>query len=192
VKKSKKMAFLFFALIPIGIIILIFSVRIVRKTFSGEIILEIPYTRKSAEFSLTHPGKYSVWHKGQYFRKAPLDEFEPVITNKSTGERTRLFHSVFRPNANNGMTARMELYRFSAPAGDYLLELDEGSSISAVENTIISFNPASEVDHDRYFIQIRESQPFFIGFIGVILIAFAGFCIIGGLVLGILADQIFK
>jgi hypothetical protein len=47
------------------------------------------------------------------------------------------------------------------------------------------------VDLDKYFIQVRESQPRLIAVIGIGLMALAGFCIIGGLVFGILADQIF-
>ena len=191
-KKSKKMQVLFFCLIPVGIVILIFSIKLVKKTFSGDIILEIPYTRKSAEFILTKPGNYSIWHKGQFFRKAPLDEFKPEIIDKSTGQKIKLSSSLFRPNSNNSKVARMQLYRFSATAGNYILELAEGSSISDVENNIIRLLPAKMVDYDKYFIQVRESQPLFHVLIGIVLIVLAGLCIIGGLVFGILADQRFK
>jgi hypothetical protein len=185
------MQVLFFCLIPVGIIILIFSVRFVRKTIFGNIILEIPYSQKSAEFILTSPGNYSIWHRGQFFRKAPLNEFKPEIINKSTGLKTGLSSSLLRPNANNGKTARMELYRFSAPAGEYMLKLTEGSSISDAENRLIRLLPAKMVDYEKYFIQVRESQSFFYVLIGIGLLVLSGLCIIGGLVLGILADQIF-
>jgi len=180
-----------FALIPVGIILLIFSIRLVQKTFSGNIILRLPYLQRSSDFILPKHGSYSIWHEGQFFRKAPLDEFRPEITSKSTGQIIRLWPSLFRPNWNNGRKARMELYRFSAPDGEYRLELTEGSSISAAEKSIIRVVPAKMVDLDKYFILVRESQPRFIAIIGIGLIALAGFCIIGGLVFGILADQIF-
>ncbi len=183
---------LFFCLIPVGIVILIFSIKLLKISFSGDIMLEIPYTQKSAEFILTKPGNYSIWHKGQFFRKAPLDEFKPEITDKSTGRKIKLSSSLFRPNSNNGKTARMELYRFYATAGNYVLELAEGSSISDVENHIIRLLPAKMVDYDKYFIQVRESQSLFHILIGIVLIILAGLCMIGGLVFGILADQIFK
>ncbi|MCI0474543.1 MAG: hypothetical protein L0Y76_13275 [Ignavibacteria bacterium] len=191
-KRSETMQVLFFCLIPIGIIILIFSIRSVKKTFSGKIIVEIPYSQKSSEFTLAGPGNYSVWHKGTFFRKAPLDEFKPEILSKSTGLKIRLYPSLFRPNSNNGRTARMELYRFSAPEGKYVLELNPGSSISGTENSIIDLIPAKMVDYDKYFIQIRESQPLIHLLMGIVLIALAGICMIGGLVFGILAGQIFK
>ena len=186
------MQILFFLLIPVGIIILILSIRMVRNTFSGNIILEIPYAQKNAQFTINKSGNYSIWHTGQFFRRAPLDEFRPVITNESDGAEIKLYSSIFRPNANNGIKARMELFRFSAPAGAYKLELVEGSSISKIENTLIKQLPVKMVETDKYFIQIRKSQPFIFVIAGIVLIIFSGLCIIGGLVFGILSDQIFS
>ncbi len=186
------MQILFFCLIPAGIVILFFSIKLVRKNFSGDIILEIPYTQKSAGFVIEKPGHYSIWHKGQYFRKAPLDEFRPIIINESTGDKTGLTPSIFRPNSNNGRTARMELFRFRLAAGRFRLELSEGSSISGLENALINGIPAKKAEPVNYFIQIRESQPFLNVILGILLMALSGFCMIGGLVLGILANQIFK
>ena len=190
-KKTGKMQILLFCLIPIGITGLIFSIRLVQKSFSGNIILEIPYRQKYAEFILAKPGSYSIWHKGQFFRKAPLDEFRPEITDGSTGVKTNLRSMLFRSNTNDGRTARMELFQFTAPAGRYILELKEGKSISSIESRAINLIPARMVDYDKYFIQIRESQPLFMMLGGILFIALSGVCIICGLVLGILADQIF-
>jgi hypothetical protein len=178
-------------MIPLGVLILIFSIKILQKNFSGNIILEIPYSQKSAELIIPRSGHYSIWHKGQFFRKAPLDEFRPEIIGKSTGEIIKLSSLLLRPNTNNGKTARMELFRFSAPAGKYMLELAEGSSINVVENTFIRLLPVKMVDYDKYFIQIRETKPVFHILIGIVLAVMAGLCIIFGFVFGILADQIF-
>lgn len=190
-KKSRKMQILFYSLIPIGIIFLIFSIKFIQKTFYGNSILEIPYSQKSAEFTLSKPGNYSIWHKGQFYTKAPLDEYKPEIINQSTGQKIELSSYLFRPNENNGLTARMELFRFTAAPGKYILNLTEGSSISDVENNLIRIIPAPMVDYDKYFIQVRESQKFIKVFIGIAVIVFSAICIIGGLVFGILADQIF-
>lgn len=185
------MQILLFCLIPIGITGLIFSIRLVQKSFSGNIVLEIPYSQKSSELILTKQGSYSIWHKGQFFTKAPLDEFRPEITDTSTGLKTKLTSMLFRPNANNGRTARMELFRFTAPAGRYLLELKEGKSISGIESRAINLIPARMVDYDKYYIQVRESQPLYLLAAGIALVVLFSLCIIGGLVFGILADQIF-
>jgi hypothetical protein len=180
------MQVLFFLLVPVGVILLVFSIKLIRKSFSGNIIVEIPYSQKTAEFTVLKPGNYSVWHKGQFFSKAPLEEFRPRIIDRSTGTDIRLGSLLFRPNANNIRNSRMELFRFTVPAGDYILELGVGSSVSGLENTLIGLIPAKKVDYDKYFIQVRESQPLFLTLLGIALIVLSGLCIIGGLVLGIL------
>ena len=87
---------LFFCMIPLGILILIFSIRLLQKAFSGEIILEIPYSQKSAELMISKSGYYSIWHKGQFFRKAPLDEFRPEITRQIDWRENQAFLSVVK------------------------------------------------------------------------------------------------
>jgi len=185
------MQVLFFSLIPVGIIVLIFSVRLIRNTFSGQIIHEIPYSQKSSEFIINQAGIYSIWHKGQYFRKAPVGEFRPEIIHKSTGTKIRLQSSLFKPNSKGCRKSRNEPFRFSVQPGVYFLELTEGSSISGIEKNLIDLIPAKDADPDKYFIQVRESQSRFTLLAGIILIVSSGFCIIGGLVIGILANQIF-
>lgn len=64
----------------------------------------------------------------------------------------------------------MELFRFSAPAGKYVLELTEGSSINMAENTLIRLLPVKMVDYDKYFIQIRETKPVFHILAGIVLL----------------------
>jgi hypothetical protein len=191
VNKSKKMKILFFCLIPVGIIILVFSIRLVKKTFYGKIIFEIAFTQKKGGFELKKEGNYSIWHKGQQWRKAPLDKFKPEITRESTGSKIVLSTLLLRPNQNNGKNARMELFRFTAPAGRYMLALKPGSSISAPEDVLISQLPARLIDPDKYFIQVRESQSAFMGLVSITAVVLASIFIIGGLVLGLLADQIF-
>lgn len=182
---------LFFGLIPVGVYVLIKAIKMMRRTFSGSIILEIPYSLKSSDFEISRTGVYSIWHKGHIFRKAPLDQYKPVIRNTLTNEEIMLIPSIFRANTNNGFTARMELFRFSAPAGRYNMVLAEGSSISMFDRGITRLFPLKMVDYENYYIQVRESQPFYYMMIGILLLIIAGFFIIGGLVFGILADQLF-
>jgi len=183
---------LFFCCIPLGVFILIKAIRLVKKTFNGEIILEIPFSQKISTFEITKPGVYSIWHKGKIFRKAPLDKFKPLIRNAVTKEEIVLIPSFFRPNSNNGRTGRMELFRFSAPAGKFKLELTEGSSVTSLEQAISGLFPLKQVDVDHYFIQVRESQPLLFVILGIVMLVLSGLCIIGGLVIGILAGQIFN
>jgi len=66
------MQILLFSLIPVGIILLFISLKLVKKTFSGNIILEIPYSLKSSELIIKERGVYAIWHK------IPLREFEKL------------------------------------------------------------------------------------------------------------------
>ncbi|MRS02793.1 hypothetical protein EG832_06150 [bacterium] len=72
------------------------------------------------------------------------------------------------------------------------MQLSEGSSISGVENSLIRLLPVKMVDYEKYFIQIRETRPIFQMLIGIALLTISGLLIIGGLVIGILSDQIFS
>jgi hypothetical protein len=181
-----------FCLIPVGAFLLYKSIGLVRKSFSGDVLLELPFVQKSATFEITESGVYSIWQKGQYFKKLPVDKFKPVIYNEATKEKLSLFPSIFRPNSNDGSTVKIELFRFSAEPGKYSIDLVEGSSITKLESLLSSVFPAKKADINKYYILVRESQPFYYILIGVPLIAISGFLMIGGLVFGILADQIFN
>jgi len=180
-----------FCLIPAGAFLLYKSIMLVRKSFSGNVLLELPFIQKNATFEITESGVYSIWQKGQYFRKLPVDRFKPVIYNEATKEKLSLFPSIFRPNSNDGKTVKIELFRFSAAPGKYSIDLVEGSSITKLESLLASVFPAKKADIDKYYILISESQPFYYILIGIPLIVIAGLLMIGGLVFGILADQIF-
>jgi hypothetical protein len=176
---------LLFALIPLGVVLLILAIRLLKKSLAGNIISEVPYAQKVSFFRIKEPGVYSIWQKGQYFRKLPVDQFRPMVYNEN-GDIISLSPSLFRPNSNDGITFRMELFRFTAGAGMYRMELTEGSSISRVERFISRIFPARKADLSQYYIMIRESQPFYYIIIGILLLILSGFMMIGGLVSGIL------
>jgi hypothetical protein len=178
--------FFFFALIPVGVVVLILAIRLLKKSLAGNILSEVPYAQKVSFFRIKEPGVYSIWQKGQFFRKLPVDQFRPVIYNNVTEEKVPLFPSIFRPNSNDGITFKMELFRFTAGPGMYRMELTAGSSISGVESFISRIFPAKKADLSQYYILIRESQPFYFVIIGILLLCLAGFMMIGGLVFGIL------
>jgi hypothetical protein len=177
--------FFFFALIPLGVVVLILAIRLVKKSFAGNIISEVPFAQKVSFFRINESGIYSIWQKGQFFRKLPVDQFRPVIYNEK-GDRISLSPSIFRPNSNNGITFKMELFRFTARPGMYRMELTEGSSISVVEGFVSRIFPAKKADLSKYYILVRESQPFYFVIAGILLMCLSGFMMIGGLVFGIL------
>jgi hypothetical protein len=183
---------LFFCLVPVGIYLLVVSIGLVRKGFGGKIIVELPFATRRVNFSIPKPGSYSIWQKAPLFQKVPVDAFKPVITRQLTGEKVPLSASFSRASRNDGSTGRMELFTFPAAAGDYTLELTEGSSISALERFAGKAIPAREVAPGQYFIQVRENPPFYYSVVGIPLIVVSGLLIVGGFVLGLLAHQLVK
>jgi hypothetical protein len=169
-----------------GIFIMIKGIRMLVRFFNQKIILEIPYTCKSKRFQIDKTGAYAIWHKGKLLRKAPVDKYIPAITNESTGEKLALFATIFRTHVNNGSTARMQLFTFSAPAGNYMLEVAEGTSVSRLEKSFSSIIPVKEMEPASYYIQIREAQPKYLVFLGIPMTILGFACILGGVILFVL------
>lgn len=120
---------------------------------------------------------------------APVDQFKPVITNILTGDQIKLTSILlFRVTKTDlSGNASVQLFRFKAKAGDYLMELLEGSSISRVEQAISK--PATLIatpfDPTKYAILVTKYQsPFLVlGLVWSILFSIA--FIVVGLVFGI-------
>lgn len=178
-----------FCLIPVGIFLLIKTIRMLKKTFNGKVMAEIPFTQKESTFNLPESGVYAIWQKGQLFRKTPVDKFEMQLSRESDGAGVALTTSLLRPNMNGFETGRMEMKRFYAETGNYKLILRESSENSSFEQVFSDLFPAKMVDYDKYFIQVRESGPAYQMFLAVPLFLLSGFLIIGGFVCGLLLPQ---
>jgi hypothetical protein len=176
-------------LISIGIILLIKAIRILRKSFSGEIVVEIPFSQKITEFEITRSGVYAIWQKGPYIRKMPVDQFKPILKDISTNQEINLTKPLFRPNAKNLNTVKMEIYRFNAGVGRYSLEIAPGTSVSALERVISNLVPAKRAELDQYFLMVRESMPFYYSLAGILLSVLSGFLIIGSSVFLLLRNS---
>ncbi|WP_300674580.1 hypothetical protein [Soonwooa sp.] len=183
---------LLLCLIPIGIFILIKVIKIFKKSFSGAVISEIAFSENGGQFSIEKAGYFSVWQKGQMFKRTPVDKFKVCIYDESTKEEVDLNISVLRPQINDFSTGRMELYRFYAPIGNYKIEFRQGSNISKLESFIGGLMPLQPVDLSKYSIQIRESQPQFLTALAIPLGIIGFAAVICGLVFCLLADQLFN
>ncbi|MEO5911620.1 MAG: hypothetical protein ABIP95_12075 [Pelobium sp.] len=181
----------FFCLIPIGAFILYHGIKILRKSFNGKVMIEMPYLQQKAEFTIIKSGIYSIWQKGELFRKTPLDQFSTHIYEKASQQELNLMYSLMSPRSNDFSSGRMEIYTFDATPGVYELRLESGSSVSAVASFVFKLVPLPSIDLSKYFIQVRESQSQLFTLLGIPICLAGGFGIIGGFVLGLLADQLF-
>ncbi len=164
----------------------------VRKTFNGKILLELPFEEKEGVFTIDKKGTFAIWQKGKIFSRTPVDKFKPCITNVDNGQKVKLYLSLLRPSVNGFSEARMELFTFSAEPGNYKLELMPGSSISGIEKIISAPVSGLKLNTKKYRLQVRESQPFYFMLLSIPLFTISGCGMIFGFVGGILADQLFK
>ncbi|MGE9312254.1 hypothetical protein ACLOAU_11430 [Niabella sp. CJ426] len=181
---------LFFCLIPIGVFFLVKGIRLMRKSLNGVVLLEIPYLQKAGQFTVAKAGHFSIWQRGSLMKRTPIDQFRPSVYNERTSEPLKLSFSVMRLQVNSFSVGRIQIYGFYAQPGDYRLQLEDGTSVSKLESLVAKVVPLPGIDLAKYFIEVRTSQsPVFI-FLAIPLILLGAFGIIGGLVLGLLADQI--
>lgn len=180
---------LYFLLIPAGAALLAFGIWLLWKSFAGKCLLEMPFQQQSGQFTVVTASVYSVWHKGQLFRRAPVDMFRPKITRADTNEEVELSMSLFRPAINGTSNGRMELFTFYATPGNYRIELAEGASIPKLEIMLTRFLPGKPVDLSKYFIQVRESRPFIFVLLGILSTAAGGAGVIFGFIFGLMGGK---
>lgn len=179
----------FFTLAILGLFLVYTAIRLGIKIVKVPTYLTLPYLSKKGTFHLPQNGSYTIWQKGKQRMLAPVDQFKPVITNILTGDQIKLTSILlFRVTKTDlSGNASVQLFRFKAKAGDYLMELLEGSSISRVEQAISK--PATLIatpfDPTKYAILVTKYQsPFLVlGLVWSILFSIA--FIVVGLVFGI-------
>jgi len=180
---------LMFSMIPIGIFLLVKVIRMLKKTFNGKIIKEIPFQQKLSTFELPEPGHYAIWQKGQLFRKTPIGNFKLQLQDES-GKIIRLKPTWFRVHKNGWDTGRTELKKFTAAAGKCTLSILDKPEGTLLQKVLKDSLPVKPVDQNHYFIQIRESQPVYYFLIAVPLLTLSGFMMIIGMVAGLAGPQI--
>lgn len=179
----------FFTLAILGLFLVYTAIRLGIKIVKVPTYLTLPYLSKKGTFHLPQNGSYTIWQKGKQRMLAPVDQFKPVITNILTGDQIKLTSILLFRITKTDLSgnASVQLFRFKAKAGDYLMELLEGSSISRVEQAISK--PATLIatpfDPTKYAILVTKYQsPFLVlGLVWSILFSIA--FIVVGLVFGI-------
>lgn len=174
---------------PLGIFLLVKAIRLLIKVFNGKMIIEMPFLTKEMAFDIPEDGIYSIWQKGQFLRKTPVGTFKPVVLRQPQQELVQLSHSLLSPKMNDFETARMELYTFSANKGSYLLKIDEREGVSKMATFLSGILPNKMVDLDRYFLQIRVAQPFYLMLIAIPFTLLSFGLTVGGFIMGLIANE---
>lgn len=180
-----------FILILIGIFIVFKAIKLLKNAFNGVKLLTLPYNDNLGHFTVTKSGVYAIWHKGPLFKKTPLTQFRPHILNSATDKEIKLNRSILSPRSNNFDTGRVELFTFKAEVGHYELKLVPGSSTSRFQAMIGGAIPLADIDLNHYSIEIQKSQAQIFTILSIPLVLLGIASIVGGLVVGLLAEKIF-
>lgn len=183
---------LLFCCVPAGIFILVKGIKLIRRSFYGPVFLEISYAEGGGDFTLTDAGNYSIWLKAPLLKRVPVDKYRPHVYHAATGNEVALSYSITGMHANDFEEGRQEIFTFTAEAGEYQLHITEGSSLSGLQSIIAQLIPSGDINLTKHFLQVRKTQPAILAYLAIPIIILGGGGVIGGFVLGLLADEVFK
>ena len=181
---------LLFCAIPVGILLLFFGIRSLRRDITQAPLLDLPFLNITGEFKVSKTGYYAIWQKGTLLKKAPLDRFCPHIIKTETQVKIQLRKVLIVTLVNSFDTGRTKLFYFYAEQGDYKLVLLPGNSASKFQKVLSSALPAQKIDLEHYFIQVRKSH-LLASLLNILKIVIGFSMIISGLILGLLAKEMF-
>ena len=179
-----------FLLIPMGIALLIFSIRNTIRFAKAELFYEMPCLEEEGRVHLPQ-GNYGIWLSGKRFTKSPLGKIGFQLVEEETGWRVNLFPNLMRTTVSGFKMARMELYSFQVEEeGNYILSLNgEGSVRDRIEASIGDLLIKKPVDLSNFTIQIRKGKSIAMFFLSVFGANIAIWMILGGIMLPFLLAE---
>ena len=178
-----------FLLIPMGITLLIVSIRNTIRFAKAELFFEMPCLEEEGSVHLPQ-GKYGIWLSGKKFTKSPLGKIGFQLVEEETGNRVNLAPSLMRPSVSGFKMARMELYSFQVEEGNYILSINgEGSVRDRIEASIGDLLIKKPVDLSSFTVQIRKGKSLAMFFLSIFGINIAIWMILGGIMLPFLLAE---
>nr|WP_314637734.1 hypothetical protein [uncultured Oribacterium sp.] len=179
-----------FLLIPMGIALLIFSIRNTIRFAKAELFFEMPCLEEEGRVHLPQ-GKYGIWLSGKRFMKSPLGKIGFRLVEEETGRRVNLSPNLMRTTVSGFKMARMELYHFQLEEeGNYTLSLDGESSVrDRLEASIGNLLFKQPVDFSSFTVQIRKGSSIAMLFLAILGINLAAWMILGGIILPFLLAE---
>ena len=142
-------------MIPIGLFLLVISLRYMVKIFTISPIHDMPYRTDKGIFTIETAGRYGIWLNGNRFKKAPLGLFGVQLINCETEKEVPLRANLIPVSVTKVIDVRLELYTFYANPGTYqLLFNDKPSRIAKIFGTIRRYLISSDDDYSSYSIRV--------------------------------------
>lgn len=179
-----------FLLIPMGIALLIVSIRNIIRFAKAELFFEMPCLEEEGSVHLPQ-GKYGIWLSGRRFKKTPIGNIGFQLSRAETGEKLYLSPSLMHMSVTSFDKGRMELYHFQVEEeGNYTLSLDGESSVrDRLEASIGNLLFKKPVDLSSFTVQIRKGKSLAMFFLSVFGINIAVWMILGGIMLPFLLAE---
>ena len=142
-------------MIPIGLFLLVTSLRYMVKIFTISAIHDMPYRTDKGIFTIQTAGRYDIWLNGNRFKKAPLGLFGLQLINCETEKEVPLRANLIPVSVTKVIDVRLELYTFYANPGTYqLLFNDKPSRIAKIFGTIRRYLISSDDYYSTYSIRV--------------------------------------
>ena len=142
-------------MIPIGLFLLVTSLRYMVKIFTISAIHDMPYRTDKGIFTIQTAGRYGIWLNGNRFKKAPLGLFGLQLINCETEKEVPLRANLIPVSVTKVIDVRLELYTFYANPGTYqLLFNDKPSRIAKIFGTIRRYLISSDDNYSTYSIRV--------------------------------------
>lgn len=146
-------------MIPIGLFLLVISLRYMVKIFTISDIHDMPYRTDKGIFTIQTAGRYDIWLNGNRFKKAPLGLFGLQLINCETEKEVPLRANLIPISVAKVIDARLELYTFYAKPGIYQIVFnDNPSSMAKIFGNISRFLMGGNDDYSSYSIRIYPHQ----------------------------------
>lgn len=155
-------------MIPIGLFLLVISLRYMVKIFTISAIHDMPYRTDKGVFTIETAGRYGIWLNGNRFKKAPLGLFGLQLINCETEKEVPLRANLIPVSVTKVIDVRLELYTFYANPGTYqLLFNDKPSRISKIFGTIRRYLISSDDNYSTYSIRVYPHYSMIYSFLSI-------------------------
>lgn len=146
-------------MIPIGLFLLVISLRYMVKIFTISDIHDMPYRTDKGIFTIQTAGRYDIWLNGNRFKKAPLGLFGLQLINCETEKGVPLRANLIPISVAKVIDVRLELYTFYAKPGIYQIVFnDNPSPMAKIFGNISRFLMGGNDDYSSYSIRIYPHQ----------------------------------
>ena len=155
-------------MIPIGLFLLVISLRYMVKIFTISDIHDMPYRTDKGIFTIQTAGRYDIWLNGNRFKKAPLGLFGLQLINCETEKEVPLRANLIPISVAKVIDVRLELYTFYAKPGIYQIVFnDNPSPMAKIFGTVSRFLISGKDDYSSYSIRIYPHQSMIYSFLSI-------------------------